>query len=139
MASRSVWTNRGSSGRRFRPAPARHRRIQLRFTPIGSSWLNQVETWFSILSQRATRRGAFTNVRALTEAIQRFLDHWNDDCNPFVSVKTADEILATLHRQRSHETVHRCTQPQWLRSLECQEPSDRRSDGYRPLHLIGRW
>ena len=52
------------------------------------------------------RRGAFTSVRALTEAIQRFLDHWNDDCKPFVWVKTADEILATLHRQRSLETVH---------------------------------
>jgi transposase len=81
---------------------ARHRRIQLHFTPTGSSWLNQVETWFSILS----RRGAFASVRVLTEAIQRFLDHWNDDCKPFVLVKTADEILVTLHRQRSHETVH---------------------------------
>jgi hypothetical protein len=44
-----------------------------------------VETRFSILSRRATRRGAFTSVRALTEATQRFLDHWNDDCKPFVS------------------------------------------------------
>jgi transposase len=85
---------------------ARHRRVQLHFTPTGSSWLNQVETWFSILSRRAIRRGAFTSVRALIDAIQRFLDHWNDDCKPFVWVKTADEILATLHRQRSHETVH---------------------------------
>jgi transposase len=85
---------------------ARHRRIQFHFTPTGSSWLNQVETWFSILSRRAIRRGAFTSVRALTDAIQRFLDHWNDDCKPFVWVKTTDEILATLHRQRSHETVH---------------------------------
>ncbi len=50
--------------------------------------------------------GAFTSVRALTEAIQRFIDHWNDNCRPFVWVKTADEILAMLHRQRSHETVH---------------------------------
>jgi hypothetical protein len=64
--------------------------------------------WFSILSRRVIRRGAFTNVRALTAAVQRFLDHWNDDCKPFVfvSVKAADEILATLHRQRSLETVH---------------------------------
>jgi hypothetical protein len=68
--------------------------------------VHQIETWFSSLSRRAIRRGAFTSVRALTEAIQRFLDHWNDDCKPFVWVKTADEILATLHRQRSDETVH---------------------------------
>jgi transposase len=79
---------------------ARHRRIQLHFTPTGSSWLNQVETWFSILSRRAVRRGAFTSVGALADAIQRFLDHWNDDCKPFVWVKIADEILASLGRHR---------------------------------------
>jgi hypothetical protein len=44
------------------------------------------------------------SIRAPTEAIQRFLDHWNDDCKPFVWVKTADDILAPLHRQRSDET-----------------------------------
>ena len=85
---------------------AQHPRIQLHFTPTSSSWLNQVETWFSILSRRAVRRGAFPSLRALTDAIQRFIDAWNEDCKPFVWVKTADEILASLHRQRSHETVH---------------------------------
>ncbi len=66
----------------------RHRRVHLHFTPTGSSWLNQVETWFSILGRRA---------------IQRFLDGWNDRCKPFVWVKSAEQIL---NRQRSHETVH---------------------------------
>lgn len=84
---------------------ARHRRIRLHFTPTGSSWLNQVETWFSILSRRAMRRGVFTSIRALTEAIQRFLEHWNDTCQPFVWVKSADEILTPPHRKRFHETV----------------------------------
>jgi hypothetical protein len=60
----------------------------------------------SILSRRAIRRGAFTSIGALIRAIQRILDSWNDDCKPFVWVKTAEEILATLHRQRSRETVH---------------------------------
>jgi hypothetical protein len=59
-----------------------------------------------IVSRRGIRRGAFTSVRALVDATQSFLDHWNDDRKPFVWVKTAFEILATLHRQRSHETVH---------------------------------
>jgi hypothetical protein len=74
--------------------------------PTSSSWLNQVETWFSILSRRDIRRGAFPSVRALTQAIQRFIDAWNEGCKPFVWVKTADEILASLHHQHSHETVH---------------------------------
>lgn len=84
----------------------RHRRVHLHFTPTGSSWLNQVETWFSILSRRAIRRGVFSSVAALIDVIQRFLDGWNDCCKPFVWVKSAEQILARLNRQRSHETVH---------------------------------
>lgn len=84
----------------------KHPRIHLHFTPTGSSWLNQVETWFSILSRRAIRRGVFTSVAALIASIQRFLQAWNHDCKPFVWVKSAEQILAKLNRQRSHETVH---------------------------------
>lgn len=84
----------------------RHRRVHLHFTPTGSSWLNQVETWFSILSRRAIRRGAFKSLRALIDAIQRFLDAWNETCHPFVWVKSAEQILSQLYRQRFNETVH---------------------------------
>ncbi|MBJ7610181.1 MAG: IS630 family transposase [Candidatus Dormibacteraeota bacterium] len=85
---------------------SRHRRVHLHFTPTGSSWLNQVETWFSVLSRRAIRRGVFRNLSALIDAIQRFLDGWNERCKPFVWVKSAEQILAQLNRQRFHETVH---------------------------------
>jgi transposase len=84
----------------------KHRRIHLHFTPTGSSWLNQVETWFSILSRRAIRRGVFHSVAALIDAIERFLAGWNDRRKPFVWVKSAEQILARLNRQLSHETVH---------------------------------
>lgn len=84
----------------------RHRRVHLHFTPTGSSWLNQVETWFSILSRRAIRRGVFRNLSALIAAIQGFLDGWNARRKPFVWVKSAEQILAQLNRQRFHETVH---------------------------------
>lgn len=72
----------------------RHRRVHLHFTPTSGSWMNQVETWFSLLSARAIRRGAFKNVAALRAAIQRFLDAWNQNSRPFKWVKTAPEILA---------------------------------------------
>jgi transposase len=84
----------------------RHRRVHLHFTPTGSSWLNQVETWFSILSRRAIRRGVFTSLQALTDAIQHFLDAWNENSKPFVWVKSAEQILATMHRQPFKKTVH---------------------------------
>ncbi|MDQ6920803.1 MAG: IS630 family transposase [Candidatus Dormibacteraeota bacterium] len=80
---------------------AKHRRIHLHFTPTGSSWINQVETWFSILSRRAIRRGVFKTLGALIEAIESFLAAWNDAKKPFVWVKSAEQILARLHRQPS--------------------------------------
>jgi transposase len=73
---------------------AKHPRIHFHFTPTSGSWMNQVETWFSLLSGRAIRRGAFKNVHALRDAIQRFLDAWNANSHPFKWVKTADDIMA---------------------------------------------
>jgi hypothetical protein len=75
-------------------------------TATVSSWLNQVETWFSILSRKAIRRGAFKSLSALIAAIQRFLDGWNETCKPFVWVKSAEQILTSMHRQPFKKTVH---------------------------------
>jgi transposase len=84
----------------------RHKRVHLHFTPTSASWMNQVEIWFSLLHRRALRRGVFKSVAALRQAIQRFLDAWNDECRPFMWVKPADQILARADRQRSSETRH---------------------------------
>jgi transposase len=78
---------------------AHHRRFTFHFTPTSASWLNQVETWFSILTRQAIRRGSFESVRALTAAIERFTREWNAGATPFTWVKTADEILAKAVRK----------------------------------------
>lgn len=78
---------------------ARHRRFSFHFTPTSASWLNQVETWFSILTRQAIRRGSFESRRALTAAIERFTREWNAGASPFTWVKTADEILAKAVRK----------------------------------------
>src|SRR6266508_1806345 len=72
---------------------AKNPRIQLHFTPTSGSWLNMVEIFFSIITRQAIRRGTFTSVRDLTDAIRAFIDGWNDRCHPFVWTKTADDIL----------------------------------------------
>ncbi len=77
----------------------RHRRVQFHFTPTSASWLNQVETWFSILTRQAIRRGSFESVRALVAAIERFTRQWNANPSPFSWVKSADEILAKAVRK----------------------------------------
>jgi transposase len=76
----------------------RHPRFHVHFTPTSASWLNLVERWFALLSQKQIKRGAHRSVRALETAIQEYLAITNDAPKPFVWTKTADEILANLAR-----------------------------------------
>jgi transposase len=78
---------------------ARHPRITFHFTPTSASWMNQVETWFGILSRQAIRRGSFRSVKELVAMIAAFTLTWHDGSSPFVWVKSADEILAKAVRK----------------------------------------
>jgi transposase len=75
---------------------ARHPRFHVHFTPTYSSWLNLVERWFGLLTERQIRRGVFRSTHELERAIQRYLEQHNADPKPFVWTKTADEILQAL-------------------------------------------
>jgi transposase len=75
---------------------ARHRNVTFHFTPVGSSWINQIETWFGIITKQAIRRGTFTSVNALIHRIRAYIQHWNSDAQPFVWTATAEEILAKV-------------------------------------------
>jgi hypothetical protein len=68
---------------------ARHPRITLHFTPTSGSWLNLVEVFFGIITRQAIRRGSFDSVRDLVDAIRRFIDGWNERCEPFTWTKEA--------------------------------------------------
>jgi transposase len=76
-------------------------RWHLHFTPTSSSWLNLVEGWFAQLTNRRLRHGSFDSVAALTEAINEWASHWNDDPKPFVWHKPAREIIAKVRRGRA--------------------------------------
>jgi transposase len=71
----------------------RHPRFHLHFTPTHSSWLNQVERWFGLLTDKQIKRGAHCSVPALERAIYEFIEAHNDDPKPFRWTKSADEIL----------------------------------------------
>ena len=77
----------------------RHPRIAFHFTPTSASWMNQVETWFSVLTRQAIRRGSFGSVKELVAMIDTFTRSWNAGSSPFTWVKTADEILAKAVRK----------------------------------------
>ena len=78
----------------------RHPRITFHFTPTSASWMNQIETWFGILTRQAIRRGSFGSVKELIARIDLFAANWNAGASPFAWVKTADEILAKAVRKR---------------------------------------
>jgi len=87
---------------------ATHPRYQVHYTPTYASWLNQVEVWFNIITQRAIRRGTFRSVKALIAKIEQYVSQYNRNSHPFAWTATADSILEKVRRlcQRISETVH---------------------------------
>lgn len=77
---------------------ASHPCFHLHFTPTYSSWLNQVERWFGIITQRAIRRGSFRSVKELVQKIDQFVGAYNKNAVPFMWHATADSILEKLGR-----------------------------------------
>ena len=77
---------------------AKRPRYHLHFTPTSASWLNQVERWFGLISQRAIRRGSFDSVPQLIQTIEAFIDQHNANASPFVWAATAESIFDKLER-----------------------------------------
>ena len=71
MASRATWLSDASH------------RIQFVYTPTHTSWLNQIEMWFSILTRRALKRASFPSLEALRERILAFIEYYNQTAKPF--------------------------------------------------------
>jgi transposase len=72
---------------------ARHPNVKFHFTPKGSSWINQIENFFGIITRQSIRRGSFKSLAELTQHIKNYIDHWNEDAEPFEWTATADQIL----------------------------------------------
>jgi putative transposase len=77
---------------------AQRPRFHIHYTPTYASWLNQVERWFGIITQRAIRRGSFSSVKELIAKIEQFVAAYNKTKAPFKWTATADSILEKLQR-----------------------------------------
>jgi len=85
----------------------RHPRFHMHFTPTSSSWLNIVERWFRDITTKRIRRGAFPSVCALIDAIEEYLQHYNENPKPFIWTASVDHILAKVSRCKATlETLH---------------------------------
>ena len=76
-------------------------RVKLHHTPTSASWLNAVEGWFAQLERRALKRGVFTSVGELKQAIEAFIRaHNKHSAKPFKWTKTAEKIIAAVDRAK---------------------------------------
>ena len=91
----------------------KHPRFTLHFTPTSSSWLNLIERWFRELTDKRIRRGVFYCVQELVQAIDEFMDNWNEEPRPFVWTASVESILKKMDKCRGVLEVIEpgCTQP----------------------------
>lgn len=78
--------------------PKKRRRFHFHFTPTSGSWLNQVERFFGLITDKMIRRGTFHCVDELEKAIYQWLANWNQKPKPFEWRATADVILDKVRR-----------------------------------------
>jgi transposase len=87
---------------------ARHPRFHLHFTPTGASWINMVERLFAEITERCVRRGSYSGVAALEQAMLHYLEHRNRSAKPFEWHANADLILGKIERfcKRTSNSPH---------------------------------
>ena len=83
---------------------ARRAHWHIHFTPTYSSWLNMVERFFALITEKTIRRGSFSSVKDLVHKIDHFVSQYNKTCSPFTWTATADSILEKLDRLTSRIT-----------------------------------
>jgi putative transposase len=66
---------------RVKPWLARRPRWHVHFIPTYSSWLNQVECFFALITEKAVRRGSFTSVKDMITKIDHFVTQYNKTCS----------------------------------------------------------
>jgi hypothetical protein len=78
---------------------AKRPRWHVYLTPTSCSWLNQVERFFALITDKKIRRGIYRSVQALRADIMDFISHHNADPNPFKWFKSADDAYAPTAAQ----------------------------------------
>jgi len=75
-----------------------HPRFHMHFTPTYSSWINQVERFFGLVTADLLQRSDHRSVQALEADIRAWVKAWNENPTPFMWTKSAEQILASLRR-----------------------------------------
>ena len=84
------------SGKTVDELLTQHPNVTFHDTPVGSSWLNQVEIWFGIITRQTIRRGTFGSLRILIDSINAYIENWNAEASPFTWTATPDDIITKV-------------------------------------------
>ncbi len=88
-------------GKAVRAWRADHPRFRFHFLPVHSSWMNQVEQWFSILRRKRLCTADFADLADLAAQIAAFIDHWNALAHPFRwTAASFERILSKVEATR---------------------------------------
>lgn len=82
-----------------------HPNVTLHFTPTYSSWLNQVELWFSKVQRDVIARGVFTSTTDLARKLRRYINAYSKNAKP-IRWKYSDPSRRIRHTKTSSRTVH---------------------------------
>lgn len=77
---------------------AKHPRSYMHFTPTYSSWINQVERVFAEVTRELLQRSDHRSVQALEKDLRAWVKAWNENPQPFIWTKTAEDILSSIAR-----------------------------------------
>jgi transposase len=80
---------------------SRHPRFHIHFVPTSSSWLNLIERWFGIITDKLIRRGTYFDVQSLIDDIMSFMANHNQNPETFVWTAKVDDILKKVNRARA--------------------------------------
>ena len=83
----------------------RHPNVRIHFTPTYSSWLNQVEIWFSKIQRHVIARGIFRSVKDLGKKLMTYIRHYNAKAKPFKwTYRSAERRINTI--SLFNDTLH---------------------------------
>ena len=97
----------------------KHPTVHFHFTPTRSSWLNQIETWFSILQGQSLNGASFTAIEQLQGHIDAFIAAYNETAEPFAWTKKKG-LPAAVQKSPYHSTLIPGTRFNWQDA--CREP-----------------
>ncbi|MDB4681251.1 IS630 family transposase, partial [bacterium] len=78
----------------------RNKRFHVHFTPTSASWLKMVERFFRDISEKGLKRGMFKSLEDFTKAVEVYIDHHNDNPQPFIWTAKANDVLGKVKSAR---------------------------------------